>query len=225
MRVTLLTCTADPVGVVATAAHTCVSSDSAAEFYNRIFDEEQDTVPRFFSKALAMGHTSILEHASFTFALEGVSRSLSHQLVRFRIASFSQQSQRYVRMGQTLDVVTPSSFEAHPDVLERFGDLMLDIAEFYKLATSAGIPAEDARFALPNATETALVMTMNARELIHACGLRCCTHAQWEIRDMFNRIKNILIALCPELFGGRLGAPCEVGKPCPEGPRSCGRGK
>lgn len=220
MKVSILAVTPCAEAVVATAAHQCVSADDASDFLIHV---DQSRVESIIQKALGMGHDSILEHANFTIALSGISRSLSHQLVRFRIASFAQQSQRYLKFkGGAFEFITPPSIlNADPRTLLRYQLLMAQIGEFYEDALNEGIPAEDARFPVPNAAATAIVVTMNARELNHAFSLRCCTHAQWEIREMFWEILNQVKRLTPLLFIGA-GPSCCKG-PCPEGPRNCGR--
>lgn len=215
-KVVMLSSTVSATDVVATAAHRCVSLDEASNYMYRLTEDKSVAVIRC---ALSMGHTSILEHASFTFDISRISRVLSHQLVRFRIASYSQLSQRYCK--GPFGFVTPPSVEKDHAFHELYLDIMSRIEQVYQCGIDRGIPAEDARFVLPNACETALVMTMNARELNHAFNLRCCTHAQWEIRDMFNKILDIVKRREPLLFENA-GASC-VGGYCPEGSRSCAK--
>lgn len=215
LKVTLLASTPDATAVVATAAHRCVSLDDAEHYLLDTDPSKQAAVVR---RAVGMGHTSVLEHASFTFDISGVSRSLSHQLVRFRIASFSQLSQRYVT--GPFGYVTPPSIENDNGFHELYIDLMERIEQVYQTGIDKGIPAEDARFVLPNATETALIATVNARELHHWFNLRCCTHAQWEIRDMANKILDLVKKREPVLF--EIAGPSCVGGTCPEGARGCG---
>lgn len=219
LKVSLLAATPDAVKVVATAAHRCVSLDDPASFLLRL---DRARAERIIGKAIGMGHDSILEHASFTFSIDGVSRSLSHQLVRFRIASFSQASQRYIEFKDGFKYVTPPSIAANPALHGRYDALMRDICDFYLDAVEAGIPAEDARFPVPNACETGLIMTMNARELHHMFRLRCCTHAQWEIREAANQILEIVQTWTPALFKNA-GPSCVSTGRCPEGARGCGR--
>ena len=134
-----------------------------------------------------MGHHSVIEHAVFTFSVEGVSRALTHQLVRHRVASFSQQSQRYVSMDSAT-YVTPHTIEGNADAEKLFDSVMDDIWDAYKKLEGMGIPAEDARYLLPNGCTTNITITMNARELLHFFSLRCCNRAQWEIREMADQM-------------------------------------
>ena len=175
---------------------------------------------RALKGAMDGGHESVLEHAVFTFSIEGVSRALLAQLTRHRIASFSVQSQRYVDM-ENFRYVTPETIKADDDLLELYDDLMDSVRRFYHEAVRCGIPKEDARFVLPNATCTKLMMTMNARELRHFFSLRMCNRAQWEIRELADRMFRLCYAEAPELFRGA-GCACMAGKPCPEGKQSCG---
>jgi len=214
MKVIILEHTPNPDSLVATAARQCYSPGFVGDNYHT----ETANATKLVEKVISMGHTSVLEHASFTFAIGGVSRALSHQLVRFRIASFSQQSQRYCSM-ENAEFVTPESI-IKASKLKKYNTLMTEIWELYDELVGSGVPNEDARFVLPNACETNIVMTMNARELLHAFRLRCCTHAQWEIRNMFNLIKEEVKKIAPAIFA-HAGAPCECGDKCPEGERSC----
>lgn len=168
--------------------------------------------------ALSSDHESVIEHASFTFRVEGVSRALLAQITRHRLASFSVQSQRYVDMSAMPYVVPPSIYEDR-ELLEAYTDLMDRIKGFYAAAVDAGVPAEDARFALPNACCTQFVMTMNARELRHFFSLRCCNRAQWEIRELADRMLRLCKEAAPGLFKNA-GPGCVRGK-CPEGKRGC----
>jgi thymidylate synthase (FAD) len=166
-----------------------------------------------------MGHHSVIEHAVFTFSVHGVSRALTHQLVRHRIASFSQQSQRYVSMSQA-SYVTPPSIAADAGAVKRYQELMQDIWKAYE-ELGGLVPKEDARYVLPNSCHTNIVITMNARELWHFFSLRCCNRAQWEIREMAQRMMEICQEVSPTIFRDA-GPPCVRG-PCPEGKLSCGK--
>ena len=216
-KVRLLVSTPNATAVVATAAHRCVSREEAQDYFYAATPEKSAAVIR---KAVGMGHTSILEHASFTFDISEISRSLSHQLVRFRIASFSQLSQRYCK-GPFGYVTPPSIRTAADDLLAEYREVMERLDGFYQYLCSKGIPAEDARFVLPNACETALLMTTNARELHHIFNLRCCQHAQWEIRNMANQMLDLVFQKERVLF--EVAGPSCVKGTCPEGARSCGR--
>ena len=170
-----------------------------------------------------MGHHSVLEHVSITFAIDKISRACSHQLVRHRIASYSQQSQRYVKYDN-IDFVIPPSINKNEEVVLGFLAFMEDIQFNYNQLIDLGVEPEDARYILPNAVATNITMTVNARELIEMCKLRLCTNAQWEIRNMFE-----LICICIKknkdlnFLSEYLGPKCVWLKFCNEGKRSCGR--
>jgi thymidylate synthase (FAD) len=172
-------------------------------------------------RILELGHYAVLEHASFTFAVEGVSRVLTHQLVRHRLASFAQQSQRYVAFEEGFAYETPPAIAARPELQHRFDAAMRYAAEAYRELCRAGIAAEDARFVLPNAAHSRIIITMNARELRHFFRLRCCRRAQWEIRALAVKMLETVMAVAPSLFH-QAGPGCLSG-PCPEGPMSCGK--
>lgn len=174
-------------------------------------------------EALKNGHESVIEHNTFTFLIEGVSRALLAQLTRHRIASFSVQSQRYVVLSGGFPYVIPKRIkELGPEDVQLFMDQMAQIATWYdgwieKLGKKG---AEDARFVLPNACETKLLMTMNARELRHFFSLRCCRRAQWEIREMADQMLCECKWEANDLFA-KAGPGCVRGA-CPEGEKSCG---
>jgi thymidylate synthase (FAD) len=171
------------------------------------------------SKIVGMGHLSVIEHASFTFSVEGVSRALTHQLVRHRIASYSQQSQRYVSMNRASYIIPPS-IALDPDAKKEYEALMDQTWKTYaELAQK--VPKEDARYVLPNACNTNITVTMNARELTHFFSLRCCRRAQWEIRKMAWLMLLEVRQVSPILFENA-GPGCVRG-PCPEGEYSCGK--
>lgn len=174
-------------------------------------------------KALEKGHESVSEHTGFTFLVEGVSRALLAQLTRHRLASFSVQSQRYVVLGGGFPYVIPPSIEAlGMEDVTIYMDQMAQIAEWYDgwLAKLGKEGAEDARFVLPNACETKLLMTMNARELRHFFSLRCCNRAQWEIRAMADEMLRACKEEAYTLFADA-GPGCVRGA-CPEGDMACG---
>jgi thymidylate synthase (FAD) len=216
MLVQLLTHTPDPEQVVAAAARLCYSASSI----DRLLEKSRDDREALLRKILALGHLSVLEHASFTFGIEGISRACSHQLVRHRLASYSQQSQRYVSHAERFAAVTPPSIAARPELAQRYAALLEEIHAAYCELLAAGIPAEDARFVLPNAAETKIVVTMNARELHHFFALRCCRRAQWEIRAMAVEMLRLARRAAPLLFAAA-GPGCLQGA-CPEGAMSCG---
>ena len=173
------------------------------------------------ANALASGHESVLEHWSATFAIEGISRACSHQLVRHRVASYSQVSQRWVNM-EGFDYVIPVSIDlGSDDVFNEYISLMDSIDKMYHSFIERGIPEEDARYILPNACCTNIVVTMNARELRHFLGLRLCTRAQKEIRELAQKMLECLKDECPELFED-VGPQCEQKGFCPE-KKGCGR--
>ena len=233
MKVTLITHTPEPEKVIASAAKLCYSSSDIESLMNGLTAEKVET---FIKKLTDLGHQSPLEHCSFTFGIEGVSRALSHQLVRHRIASYSQKSQRYVKEGQ-FEYVVPPEIKSDKEAYRIFIDAMERDANTYKLLThrlkikyinngmdevSATKKAiEDARFVLPNACETKVIMTMNIRSLLHFFEERCCSRAQWEIRHMAYAMLRICKEVAPNLFA-KAGASCVRGK-CKEGKMSCGR--
>ncbi|MBS7620402.1 FAD-dependent thymidylate synthase [Candidatus Bathyarchaeota archaeon] len=163
----------------------------------------------------------ILSHTSFTFIIEGVSRACSHQLVRHRVASYSQQSQRYVEVKNLVKhVVVPKSIEENSK--EMFMEYILMGAKVYETLVGLGISKEDARFVLPNATETNLILTMDGRGLLHFFGLRCCNRAQWEIKTLADLMLSKVREVEPKLFS-KAGPYCFQLGYCPEGRFSCGR--
>jgi len=218
MRVYLLQFTPNPIETVARAARLCYSNkDIEALLQTTDIHEDSELV----SKIISLGHHSVLEHASFTFGIEGISRATSHQLVRHRIASYSQQSQRYVRQKGQFSYIVPPSIQRNAALAEEYAHMMQLMQQFYDRCLAAGIPAEDARYILPNACETKIITTMNARELRHFFRLRCCYRAQWEIREMANNMLRLVAERAPVLFRDA-GPACLTGS-CPEGPYSCGR--
>ncbi|MVM54412.1 FAD-dependent thymidylate synthase [Gordonibacter urolithinfaciens] len=217
MHVELLYHTPDPERAIATAARLCYAPVGAAELMETMPEERVRSV---LSTIMGSGHFSTLEHASYTFAVDGVSRALTHQLVRHRIASFNQQSQRYVRFADGVATVKPESVAESEEASAVFDQAIAAAVEAYGKLLDAGVPAEDARYLLPNAAETKIVITMNVRELLHFFSLRCCNRAQWEIRDMAHRMLELARPTAPFIFLDA-GAPC-VGGTCPEGKMTCG---
>jgi thymidylate synthase (FAD) len=218
MNVALLQYTPDPERTVALAARLCYSPVGIDELQEKLSSAD---IKSFLEKIMSLGHQSVLEHASFTFGIDGISRVTSHQLVRHRIASFSQQSQRYVSHKERFAAVTPPTVREHPEMLARFEAQLRELHKTYADMVEAGIPAEDARYILPNATQTNIVMTMNARELLHFFTLRCCERAQWEIRAMAVEMLRLVKEVAPIIFR-EAGPGCLAG-PCPEGAMSCGK--
>ena len=213
MRVELLAYTRDADRICASAGNSCYSEHPSYEIMEDIDPE------RTLSRIVGMGHLSVVEHATFTFSVSGVSRALTHQLVRHRIASFSQQSQRYVSLTEP-SFVTPHTVEADPEALRVFDETMDAIWDAYSKLEAMGIPAEDARYLLPNGCTTNITITMNARELLHFFSLRCCNRAQWEIREMADRMLALCKEVSPVIFAN--AGPACVRGPCPEGKKSCG---
>ncbi|MBQ6585742.1 MAG: FAD-dependent thymidylate synthase [Coriobacteriales bacterium] len=218
MDVRLLYHTQDPERAVATAARLCYAPVGAAELMETL-DEER--ARKVLSVIMKGGHFSCLEHASYTFAIEGVSRSLTHQLVRHRLASFNQQSQRYVAFKAEPEFIIPETVSSDPDRLAVFNEATAHAFEAFKKLMEAGVPAEDARSLLPNATETKIVVTMNARELLHFFEVRCCRRAQWEIKELADRMLELVKPTAPYIFLDA-GPACRRG-PCKEGKMTCGQ--
>lgn len=222
VRTELLQYTSNPEIVVATAAKLCYSDAGIAEIREGV---EKKDVTKFIQKLVDMNHLSPIEHASFTFGVEGVSRSLLAQLTRHRIASFSVKSQRYVKVKEFNYVIPPKIEALGEEAKAEYCRQMEAMASWYQGWTErleAGEQGnEDARFVLPNAAETKLVLTMNARELMHFFSVRCCNRAQWEIREMAWQMLKLCRQVAPALFSNA-GPACVRGA-CSEGKMSCGR--
>ena len=219
MKITLITYTPEPEKVIASAAKLCYSPSDIKSLMENLTSEK---IEEFIKKLMDLGHQSPLEHCTFTFGIEGISRACSHQLVRHRMASYSQKSQRYVKEGQ-FEYITPPSIKENRLDKVVYDDFMKYAQETYNYLVGRGVPAEDARFVLPNATETKIVMTMNIRTLLHFFEERCCERAQWEIRNMANGMLSICKSIAPNLFANA-GASCVRGK-CKEGKMCCGNPK
>ncbi|MBQ9574160.1 MAG: FAD-dependent thymidylate synthase [Synergistaceae bacterium] len=218
MNVILLSHTHDPDALVAAAARICYRDVTASELLK---GEEKNLSRSLIADLFRSGHTSTFEHVSFTFGIDGLSRVASHQLVRHRLASFSQQSQRYVKMSPDPEaVIIPPSIQANPEALSLFTESVRKSQETYAQLTALGIPKEDARFILPHGHSTRLVMTMNARELHHFFGLRLCRRAQWEIHELAKKMLALCREIAPVLFE-KAGPSCIFGK-CSEA-KSCGK--
>jgi thymidylate synthase (FAD) len=226
LKVLLLRHTPEPEATVAMAAKLCYSPSDIEKLRDNISKKDQRA---FVKKLVEMGHMSPVEHPDFTFAIEGISRACSHQLVRHRLASYSQQSQRYVSEEAGFDYIIPPSIKQDPALKKEFKRHMAVAQEAYNNLVSslnrAGIKGEaanqDARFALPNAAETKIIVTMNARELLHFFRQRCCNRAQWEIRAMADRMLKLAKKAAPVIFE-TAGPGCLSG-PCPEGKFTCGK--
>lgn len=217
MDVRLLSNTPEPERAIAAAARLCYAPVGAVELMEAMSDE---AVKRVLRTIMTSGHLSALEHASYTFAIDGVSRALTHQLVRHRLASYNQQSQRYVSYAEEPDFVVPPAVAADPAALERFEQATRDAFAAYRALIDAGVAPEDARYLLPNAMETKIVVTMNVRELLHFFELRCCKRAQWEIRELARKMLELAEPTAPYIFMDA-GASCRRG-PCREGKMTCG---
>lgn len=240
LKVVLLSHTPQPELVISAAAKLCYSKSGIDNILSEL---TEDKVDKFLNLLMDMGHASPIEHVSFSFGIEGVSRSLTHQLVRHRVASYSQKSQRYVMEGQ-FGYIVPPEIEKNKKALEIFIQAMEDDQRVYDqlvevlmeehlaknmeryhnqkkaraMAEKSAI--EDARYVLPNACETKIIATMNARELIHFFHHRCCNRAQWEIRELATQMLLQAREVAPTLF--KNAGPNCVNGPCPEGTMTCG---
>jgi len=216
MDVRLLSHTPDPERFVAVAARLCYAPVGAAELMEHMGDE---AVRKVLVTIMESGHFSALEHASYTFAIDGVSRALTHQLVRHRLASYNQQSQRYVSYAEEPVFIVPPDIGSDAEQREAFLGACGGAFAAYRRMLGAGVSPEDARYLLPNAMETKIVVTMNIRELLHFFELRCCKRAQWEIRDLALRMLALAEPTAPGIFMDA-GAACRRG-PCAEGKMTC----
>ena len=266
LKVKIIAHTPQPDKVVAQAGKLCYSAVGVDEITQKLTEEE---IARYVNMLASIGHESPLEHVSFTFAIEGISRACTHQIVRHRIASYSQQSQRYVKLEQ-FEYIIPPAIENNPEAKRIFieamerdqkaydelVDLLLEDILIDKHAADYGscireilkenpdvVPdrskvldlyaekflkeygkaekqaIEDARYVFPNACETKIVITMNARSLLHFFNVRCCNRAQWEIREMATEMLKECKKIAPALFK-KAGPDCVYGK-CGEGKMSC----
>jgi len=216
VKVTLLAHTPDPERVAAAAARQCYSKFSATKAFADLSPED---MRRLLRKIISSGHLSVLEHASFTFVIDGISRACSHQLVRHRIASYSQQSQRYVKFDE-LEFVVPDSIAKDAEAGRAFADCLERCREVYRGLLERGIPAEDARYILPQASPTKIVVTMNARSLLNFFELRCCLSAQWEIRRVAEDMLALVKGVAPTIFE-KAGPFCVSKRVCPEKKYDC----
>ena len=241
--VTLLACTPSPETIVASSAKLCYSPSDISTLMEGLTPEKTAS---FVEMLAEIGHESPIEHASFTFGIEGVSRSLLAQITRHRIASYSVQSQRYVKEA-AFEFVVPPEIEKIPQAKEEFLRAMVEDQAHYESLTATlkaahkerllqeGKPEktadrlaekqaiEDARFVLPNACATKMIATFNARSLMNFFAHRCCNRAQWEIREVAEQMLALVKEQAPHLFA-HAGPPCLFG-PCPEGKMSCGKQK
>jgi len=242
MNVQLLAHTPLPEKIIATGAKLCYSNSDISSLQDGLTDEKTES---FIDMLVSIGHESVMEHASFTFGIEGISRACSHQLVRHRIASYSQKSQRYVNEN-SFEYITPPEIADIPDAQAEYDRLMYEINEGYEriadmlterhtadfiaqglsekdAASKARKKAiEDARFLLPNACETKIVVTMNVRSLFNFFKHRCCERAQWEIRAVANEMLRLCCEAAPTVFKNA-GPSCVMTGKCPEGKMTCGK--
>lgn len=240
-KVELLRYTPDGEKLIAAAARLCYSPIGVSEIEESLDEEKMES---FLSLLMDLNHESPIEHVAFTFGVEGVSRTLTHQLVRHRIASFSQQSQRYVKLEQ-FEYIIPPAIENNKKAKELFQNAMeedqkyyneitnLLFQEHYSKYTKEGLSEkearnkaekesiEDARYIFPNACETKIVFTMNARSLMNFFRLRCCNRAQWEIRELATLMLKEVKKVYPILF--KNAGPGCINGPCPEGKMTCGK--
>lgn len=233
MKVELLEHTPNPEKLIASAAKLCYSASTVDELMTDLTDEK---VEKFLNMLFDLGHESPIEHATFTFAIEGISRACSHQLVRHRIASYSQKSQRYVNETQFRYVVPPTINTSEP-AMELFNQLMQriqcdyeDLRELIKddlvkhgmdEKKAVKVANEDARFVLPNACETSIIVTMNIRSLFNFFKHRCCNRAQWEIREVAMEMWKLCMNVSPTIFR-HAGPNCVTKGYCSEGKMTCG---
>lgn len=241
MKVTLLTHTPDPEKIIAAAAKLCYSESGVENILDGLNDEKTES---FLNMLMSLGHQSPIEHVTFTFGIEGVSRALLAQITRHRIASYSVKSQRYVKEGM-FEYITPPEIaenekakelyiktmeadqKAYDELAEilyekHYADMVASGMEEKAASKAAEKKAiEDARFVLPNACETKMVVTMNARSLMNFFHHRCCTRAQWEIRDLADAMLELVKEVAPTLFK-KAGPSCVAGA-CPEGKMTCGK--
>jgi len=241
LHVELLQHTGEPEKIISAAAKLCYSSSGVADVLDGL---DKEKVEKFLKMLMDLGHESPIEHVSFTFGIEGVSRSLLAQITRHRIASYSVKSQRYVKEGQFEFITPPAIAEnavAHKIYIESmeqaqatYNQLADILSEKYIAENlAAGMPEkqaknqaekkaiEDARFVLPNACETKMIVTMNARSLMNFFHHRCCSRAQWEIRALADEMLRLVKEVAPTLFA--LAGPSCVAGPCPEGKMTCGK--
>jgi thymidylate synthase (FAD) len=215
MNVTLIGWTSNPEKLPAMAA-TLTHSKIKPEDLVKKSDKNLSAV---LKQVMNLGHTSVIEHASFTFAISDVSRSLTHQLVRHRLASYSQQSQRYVNLNEPSYVIPPT-IEKNKNMKKVYEETMGVIWIQYNKLLDMKIPAEDARYVLPNAACTNIMVSMNARSLLNFFELRCCLHAQWEIRLLANKMLTEVKKVAPVIFKNA-GPSCKTKGICPEKKKTC----
>lgn len=241
MKVTLLAYTPEPMRVMTAGALLCYSKGGPEDAWERAANLDRQS--RLLTQCIEMDHGSVLEHASFTFGIEGISRACSHQLVRHRLCSFSQQSQRYVDLSEDCweggNFVVPESLAkpldgqvlpGEPEWIEDFlGDIPHDYTHLQRIAEMRGLRGEevnqDARYILPNACKTNLIWTLNFRQLLHVGHVRLCQRAQWEIREMMEQVRSAMLAVHSievSWLASYLYPACQFLGYCPQGERGCG---
>ena len=237
MKVKLLTHTPNPEAVIASAARLCYSNASIDDLMLKT--EDKENTKEYIDMLMSLGHESPIEHVSFTFGIEGISRACSHQLVRHRIASYSQKSQRYVNETQ-FEYVTPEAIASDPIIKAVYDETMQLLQGRYDSIRAALVQKyikdgmdekaagkkanEDARMILPNACCTSIVLTMNIRSLFNFFKHRCCNRAQWEIRDVADEMLRQCMEVAPNIFK-YAGPDCVTKGKCSEGKMSCGNPK
>ena len=231
-RVRLIAHTPNIMEVLYTACTTCYNSGSPVDKWQDVLFQPTGKEWQLIYKVFDSGHLSTSEHISFTFAIDGISRACSHQLVRHRHCSFSQQSQRYVEIKEDRAKLTQLYRSNHCELKKELRKYFVDVTDKtylyyfdalrnYIECIEKGMKAEDARNVLPNATKTNIVLTCNLRELMHICNERLCTRAQKEIRELVQQMRNEVVGVCPEL-GKYLQPKCEILGYCREH-KCCGR--
>ncbi|MDO8638213.1 MAG: FAD-dependent thymidylate synthase [Candidatus Daviesbacteria bacterium] len=218
-KVVLIDSTENPEQTVAVAIRQCYSAIGAADLLEKISEEQR---ARLIRQVMASGHHSTIEHAYFNFAIEGISRAASHQLVRHRIASYSQQSQRYVefKAGKKFDIIIAPSILKNKELTEAFVESAENSFDLYRQFIDAKIPGEDARLLLPNMAATKIVTSMDARSLFNFLEVRLCKRAQWEIRWAAALMKKQLMEKAPNIFK-YTGPTCHTEGICWEGNLAC----
>jgi len=218
LKVKLISHTKDPERTIVAAIRQCYSALSGKELWEKVSEDQK---ARLIKQIISSGHTSTIEHASFTFSIEGVSRALTHQLVRHRIASYSQKSQRYVKESD-FEFVLPNKIDGDKQSKEVFFQALKNIQEAYTKLLECGIPAEDARMILPNACETKIFVTMNCRSLFNFFAERLCNRAQWEISNLAGEMLKECKKIAPNIFKYS-GPSCVTEKICWQGKLNCGK--
>ncbi len=204
-----------------TACRTCYSAESPLNIFDCDAANDEEKMLKLINRVVSSGHYSTIEHIQISFAINNISRACSHQLVRHRLMSFSQKSQRYVQEKSQFDYLIPDTISSNLELKQKFDDFMKKISEFYLELTKEGIPPEDARAVLPNAASTSMIASLNLRELIHLANLRLCSRAQKEIRMLVKKMCEELIKEEPWLKN-YLVPKCEQSGFCDED-KSCGR--